>query len=217
MPCGWGQFAKSTAKRGLVQLVSHLRVARAFAMPGRPGNAEVGTGLPENGFDPAAEPPSLLQSDGAEAHGVEYQEVLSTTNIAIDICTILWYISRVKVSLEKVESLCRKRGTSIGTMLREAGVSRNAFYTLARKDAVVPRSLIRISERLGVSVSALLDDVLTPTQRMKRLADKSDRISERHRGVDRDNIRHTLLLLEEKPIERLRRALRRGRPVNLRR
>jgi lambda repressor-like predicted transcriptional regulator len=122
----------------------------------------------------------------------------------------------MKLSRKRVEFLCRQQGTSIGQMLREAGVSPNAFYTLGRKDSVVPQSLIRISERLGVSVSALLDDVLTPTQRMKRLTAESDRISKRHRGVDRDNIRHTLLLLEEKPIERLRRALRRGQPINLR-
>jgi hypothetical protein len=122
----------------------------------------------------------------------------------------------MKISLRKVESLCQQQGTSIGQMLRDAGVSRNAFYTLARKDAVVPQSLIRISECLGAAVSALLDDVLTPTQRMKRLVAESDRISKGRSGVDRDNIRHTLLLLEEKPIERLRRALRRGRPINLR-
>jgi hypothetical protein len=75
---------------------------------------------------------------------------------------------------------------------------------------------MRISEQLGVSVSALLDDVLPPEQRMKRLITESNRIARRHRSVDRDNVRHTLLLLQEKPIERLRRALRRGRPVNFR-
>jgi hypothetical protein len=101
-------------------------------------------------------------------------------------------------------------------MLREAGVSRNAYYTLARKDTVVPQSLMRISERLGVSVSTLLDDLPFPSERMKRLMAEALRISKRHRGVDPDNVRHTLLLLEERPIERLRRALRRGRPFNLR-
>jgi hypothetical protein len=43
-----------------------------------------------------------------------------------------------------------------------------------------------------------------------------NRIVKRHPGVDPDNIRHTLLLLDEEPIERLRRALQRGRPVNIR-
>ncbi len=37
-----------------------------------------------------------------------------------------------------------------------------------------------------------------------------------HRDVDPDNVRHTLLLLNDKPIERLRRALQRGRRVNIR-
>jgi transcriptional regulator with XRE-family HTH domain len=122
----------------------------------------------------------------------------------------------MKISPEKVESLCRERGASVGQVLREAGVSRNAFYTLARKESVVPQSLVRLAEGLGVSVSALLEDVLSPEERMQRLAAQVDRIARRHKGVDRDNIRHTLLLLEEQPIERLRRALRRGRPVNIR-
>ncbi len=122
----------------------------------------------------------------------------------------------VKLSSDKVESLCQRRGMQIGQMLHEAGVSRNAFYTLARKDFVVPQSLIRISESLDVSVSRLLDDVLTPTQRIKRLLAESHRISRRNRDVDPDNVRHTLLLLDDRPIERLRRALQRGRPTNIR-
>lgn len=134
----------------------------------------------------------------------------------VDICTILWYIMLMKVSRQKVDSLCQRRGMSIGQMLREAGVSRNAFYTLVRKDSVVPQSLLRISERLGVSVSALLDDILAPVQRMQHLFAEADRIAKGRRGVDHDNVRHTLLLLEEKPIERLRRALRRGRSIDLR-
>lgn len=122
----------------------------------------------------------------------------------------------MRLSLEKVEILCEERQTTAAQMLREAGVSRNAFYTLARKDAVVPRSVIRIAEFLDVPVSALLDDTGTPTQRIESLLAETNRIVKRHRGVDRDNVRHTLLLLDEKPLERLRRALRRGRPVNIR-
>ena len=122
----------------------------------------------------------------------------------------------MKISMDKVESECRRRDLKIGEMLREAGVSRNAFYSLARKDYVVPPSLIRIAERLDISVSALLEETDTPVERMTSLAAESERISKRHPGVDRDNIRHTLLLLNEKPVERLRRALRRGRFVDLR-
>ena len=122
----------------------------------------------------------------------------------------------MRISKHKVEQECRRRGLNIGEMLREAGVSRNAFYSLARKEHIVPPSLIRIAEHLGISVSALLVETDTPVARIKSVAAESKRISKRHPGVDRDNIRHTLLLLNEKPFERLRRALRRGRSVDFR-
>jgi transcriptional regulator with XRE-family HTH domain len=118
--------------------------------------------------------------------------------------------------MDKIESLCMQRNTNIAQMLREAGVSRNTFYTLARKDSVVPRSLIRVAESLGVSISDVLDGAVTPTERVMSIIAETDRISKRHKDVDRDNVRHTLLLLDEKPVERLRRALRRGRPFNFR-
>ena len=122
----------------------------------------------------------------------------------------------MKISMDKVEYECRRRDLNVAEMLRDAGVSRNAFYSLARKDYVVPPSLIRIAERLDISVSALLTDTDTPVERMKSLAAESERISRRYPGVDRDNIRHTLLLLDEKPVERLRRALHRGRFIDIR-
>jgi hypothetical protein len=122
----------------------------------------------------------------------------------------------MRISLDKVEYECRRMDLNVGDLLREAGVSRNAFYSLARKDYVVPLSLIRIAERLNVAVSDLLDETETPVARMKAIAAASERISKRHPGADPENIRHTLILLNEKPIERLRRALRRGRFVAIR-
>jgi transcriptional regulator with XRE-family HTH domain len=118
--------------------------------------------------------------------------------------------------MDKVEYECRRRHLNIREMLREAGVSRNAFYSLARKDYVVPSSLILIAERLHISVSALLEETDTPAERMKSVIAESEHISKRYPGIDRDTIRHTLLLLSEKPVERLRRALRRARFVNIR-
>jgi transcriptional regulator with XRE-family HTH domain len=141
---------------------------------------------------------------------------LDQYSLGVDNSTSYWYIKSMRLSLEQVESLCEQRNTTTTQMLRDAGVSRNAFYTLARKDAVVPRSLIRIAEFLDVPVSALLDDTGTPTQKIESLLVETNRIVRRHRGVDRDNVRHTLLLLDEKPVERLRRALRRGRSIDIR-
>ena len=122
----------------------------------------------------------------------------------------------MKLSLSKVEVLCRRRTVPVGIMLREAGVSRNTYYTLARKNSVVPKSLMRIADRLGVSVSALLEESLTPARRMMQITREMDRISKLYPDADSENVRHTLLILNEKPVERLRRALRRGRPINLR-
>lgn len=134
----------------------------------------------------------------------------------VDKCTNPWYIMLMRISLDKVEYECRCRDLNVGDLLREAGVSRNAFYSLARKDYVVPLSLIRIAERLNVAVSDLLDETETPVARMRAIAAAAERISKRHPGADPDNIRHTLILLNEKPVERLRRALRRGRFVDIR-
>ena len=122
----------------------------------------------------------------------------------------------MRLLLKKVESLCRRRNKSISSMLRDAGVSRNAFYALARKKSVVPQSLMRIADSLGVSVSDLLVESYTPTDRMKRVIAETERILSRHADAERDNVRHTLILLDERPIDRLRRALRRGRSFNFR-
>ena len=134
----------------------------------------------------------------------------------VENSTKLWYIIHMKLSLDRIGSICRENGSSIGSMLRGAGVSRNAFYSLARKRSVVPRSLIRIANYLGVSMSELLEESFTPTERMISLIAETDRITEKHSEADRDNVRHTLILLEDKPIDRLRRALRRGRSFDFR-
>lgn len=53
-------------------------------------------------------------------------------------------------------------------------------------------------------------------RRATRLLAKVDRICTLYPDADRDTVRHTLLLLQEPPIERLRRALRRGRLAHIR-
>jgi hypothetical protein len=76
----------------------------------------------------------------------------------------------MRVSLKKVEYECRRKELKVGELLRESGVSRNAFYSLARKEYVVPLSLIRVADRLDVSVSDLLEETDTPAARMKAIA-----------------------------------------------
>ena len=135
----------------------------------------------------------------------------------VDISTKKWYINYMKLSLDKVSDICSEKSINTADMLREAGVSRNAFYHLARKDTVVPRSVVQIADYLGVPISDLLEESPTPGARIRDIMSETKRIQGKFRDADRDNIRHTLLLLDEKPVERLKRAIRRGRSFNFRR
>ena len=45
----------------------------------------------------------------------------------------------------------------------------------------------------------------------KRLSVRVEKIVAAHPTADRDNVRHTLILLEQPPLERLQRSLLRGR------
>jgi len=64
---------------------------------------------------------------------------------------------------------------------------------------------------------ALLEVTPNPKMNTRQLLKKVDAICATHRKADRDNIRHTLILLQEQPVDRLRRALIRGQQFNLRR
>jgi hypothetical protein len=50
--------------------------------------------------------------------------------------------------------------------------------------------------------------------RHRELLEETEQILARNPDLTRDTVWHTLLLLDEPPIERLRRALRRGRRVD---
>ncbi|MFH0924994.1 MAG: hypothetical protein V1872_05070 [bacterium] len=50
--------------------------------------------------------------------------------------------------------------------------------------------------------------------KINKLLNTLEEIMRHHKNADRDNVRHTLLLLEEKPIDRLRRALIRAGKFN---
>ena len=52
------------------------------------------------------------------------------------------------------------------------------------------------------------DDIFESAMRMRR---EMEEIAARYPQADLDNVRHTMELLEELPIERLRNALRRAR------
>ena len=100
-------------------------------------------------------------------------------------------------------------------MLRKAGVSRNAYYSLLRRRSVLPASLEAVADALGVPASELVAAVPSASTRARELAREVARIVGTCPEADPDNVRHALVLLEEPPLSRLRRALRRGRRVHI--
>lgn len=117
----------------------------------------------------------------------------------------------------KVGQLAAERGWTISELLDRAGVSRTAYYSLARKDSALPRSVVALAETLDVPASSLLDESGSEEARVRRRLALAERIASRHAGSSFENIWHTLVLLEASPLERLNAALRRGRPRSLQR
>jgi transcriptional regulator with XRE-family HTH domain len=123
----------------------------------------------------------------------------------------------MRISSERLRRLCKRKGLSLNQLLKEAGVSKNAYYWLVRKDTVLPNSIVAIAARLGAKPSSFMEEASLEEERYLSLLEDLERIMSRHKDADRDNVRHTLILLKEKPVERLRRSLRRGQRSDLHR
>ena len=123
----------------------------------------------------------------------------------------------MRVATAQIHRLCEARGISLQQMLKQANVSRNAYYTLARHDSILPKSLTAIAASLEISPASLLTEDSPQVARAKLLLKQVDRTMKKHRRANRDNVRHTLLLLQEKPLERLRRSLTRGQSHHIHR
>ena len=124
------------------------------------------------------------------------------------------YIS-MRVCHTKLKELCRRRNVALSKMLRDAGVSKNAFYSLARKDSVLPKSLTAIAACLDVSPFDFLEEEHPQARKARYVHVKAKDIVSQHTQADYDTVVHTLLVLEDKPLVRLRRALMRGQKPDL--
>ena len=133
---------------------------------------------------------------------------------AIDMCTIYWYCMFMRMAEDKLKSICSEQGMSISDLLNQAGISRNAFYTLARKKNVLPHSIRAIANTLNISASEFMEPEQSPVEKAQKLYSEIGRVKKAHKDVDPDNVRHTLQLLDEKPVDRLRRALTRAQRFN---
>lgn len=121
----------------------------------------------------------------------------------------------MKLDPEQIKKLCRIKGLTLQQLLQSAAVSRTAYYSLARKDSVLPASVRAIAGELGVAPSAILREAPAAEWRTRALIRQAIRVVERHPRAMFENVWHTLVLLEEPPVDRLRRSLLRGLAADL--
>ena len=122
----------------------------------------------------------------------------------------------MQLSSAKLEALREAKGLTLNGLLKSAGVSKTAYYHLLSKDSVLPKSIEAIAAALGVKPSVFLAEGEDAKRRMLRLLREAERIRRQDPSLDRENIRHVLLLLDEKPINRLRRSLIRAQKSDVR-
>jgi transcriptional regulator with XRE-family HTH domain len=121
----------------------------------------------------------------------------------------------VKLDARRIKKLCKQEGLTLQALLERAGVSRTAYYSLTRKDSVLPASVRAVAGELGVAPSAILEEAPSAEWRTRALLRKAGRVLDHHPRASFENVWHTLVLLEEPPIDRLRRSLLRGRAADL--
>ena len=119
------------------------------------------------------------------------------------------YLSAAKLRLS-----CRNRGLKLKDLLHRAGVSKTAYYSLLRKDSILPRSIHAIASALSQKPSSFLEEESDGVKKLRRLRRSLESVMRISPGLDRETVWHTLLLLEEKPIERLERGLLRAQKFN---
>lgn len=117
----------------------------------------------------------------------------------------------MKLDEEAIRRRCEARGLALSRVLRQAGISRTAYYSLLRRPSVLPKTVLKLASALDAPASEFLDDSTAEQRRARRRVDAAKRIAGETSGASFENVWHTLALLDEPPSERLKRALRRGR------
>lgn len=121
----------------------------------------------------------------------------------------------MRLAAERIQRLCAERGLTLQGFLEAAGVSRTAYYSLARRTSILPRSLHAMARMLDVAPSALLDEDPPAAARAAERIEEAQSVLAANPRATFENVWHTLALLDEPPIERLRRSLLRARTADL--
>lgn len=124
----------------------------------------------------------------------------------------------MKLNSERLRQLARERGLSLSAALRRAGVSRTAYYSLVRRESVLPNSIHALARELGVSpIEFLHSERWSHPDRARSLLEEARTICAEHPEASFENVWHTLNLLDMPPEERLNRSLLRGRATSVHR
>lgn len=116
----------------------------------------------------------------------------------------------MRLSNKKFKEVLRNKGITLKDVLQDAGVSKTAFYSLLKKESVLPDSLQKLAQKLGVSALSFLEDPFEIQEKTKRQLLLCQKIVQENPQALWENVWHTLQLLEEPPLNRLARSLRRG-------
>ena len=111
------------------------------------------------------------------------------------------------INQKMVKDSCIERGITIQELLKASGVSSNAYYTLLRKESILPKSLIKLAEMLDVPPSTLLVDEATLLKEHQETEQQVKTLSAVDTDLDPGTIRITIELLKLSPLDRLRKGL----------
>ena len=124
----------------------------------------------------------------------------------------------MKLDDSRIRRLASRSGKSLSCVLRDSGVSRTAYYSLAGRETVLPKSIHALAHALGVRPADLvLDDRTKEEERVLVRLREARKICARHPRASFDNVWHTLSLLDCSPEERLNGSLIRGRAATVQR
>jgi len=91
----------------------------------------------------------------------------------------------MKLSSDKVKKACRRNNLTLGEAIDQAGVSRTAYYSLLRKESVLPRSVLALADFLKIEPGELLERTVRPEIRTRLLLAKLEQIMSRNPPANR--------------------------------
>ena len=117
----------------------------------------------------------------------------------------------MRLDEDKIKKYCRRYGVTLSGLLKDAGVSRTAYYSLIRQDSLIPASVQKIASALRLTSFGIMTGTAHRIDEAMDILKEVEKICQDDPVLDPNEVRHTLLLLKKPPVERLRRALQRGK------